>query len=563
VSAPAARRPFREAVARRRPAPGARRAPVGGGGPPRDLGGPGGAGRWTRRRWALVGGPTVLAFILAVVDLDARSLWLDEAATVSIAAQRGAGLGSAMARDGGNMLGYYALIHVLTGWFGSSVFVLRFPSVIGCAATTALVVVLADRLFGEKVALVAGAFSAVSLPSVYWAPVLRSCALMMAFVAASFLAFVALTDPRGGRAPWGAGLAYVVTTTLALYMSFVAVLVIPAQLVALVGHRRRVRPAAALGLVVVACAPLAWLARSRGSGQLFWVPRPDLAALGQVLVSLSSAGFQPNFHLTATAVPLAVVTVAAFAAALGFVVVHVARDRSAARVWGELVVVGWLVIPLVVSLVESRISQPTFTARNLLVSLPAAAIVLARVVCDRRVGRLAAAGLIVGFAGLRAAQLVPSYGVSPENWRAATLDVLQHAEPGDCVAFYPSDGKMAFTYYLDHFPTITPYVPRPVVPATPLGRVLPYVERYTTLDQAQIDRIAATCPRLWLVASHEGSPTGTAASRTNYVQYLRLAGAFETRYPETTDHTRGWASPITIWLFGKPAPIRTTTASGT
>ena len=210
----------------------------------------------------------MLAGLLAGIDLDARSLWLDEAATVSITAQHGAALGSAMARDGGNMLGYYALIHVLTGWFGSSVLVLRLPSVIGCAATTALVVVLAERLFSARIALVAGLFSAVSLPAVYWAQNIRSYALMMAFVTASYLAFLALTDRRGdGPASWRAGAAYVVVTTLALYMSFVAVLVIPAQLVALAGRRRRVRPAVmAIVAVAVLCSPLAWLAHSRARG---------------------------------------------------------------------------------------------------------------------------------------------------------------------------------------------------------------------------------------------------------------------------------------------------------
>jgi len=518
-------------------------------------------------RWGFVAVPTLLALVLGAVELDGRSIWLDEAATASITAQHGAALGSAMARDGGNMLGYYALIHVLVGWFGSSLVVLRLPSVIGAAATTALVVVLARRWFSRRVALVAGLFSAVSLPAVYWAQNARSYALMMAFVAASYLSFSALVDqPEGARGGWRAFVAYVVTTTLALYMSFVAVLVIPAQLVALVGRRRRVRPVVAAVVVVAAmCAPLAVLARARGSGQLFWVPRPNLAALGPVLVALSSAGFQPSFHLSATGIFLAVATVAAFAAALWYVAAHLVRDRSTARVRGELLVVGWLVVPLVLSFVESHVAQPTFTARNLLVSLPAGAIVLARVVTDRRFGRIAGAGLVAGFVGFRAAQLVPSYGVSPENWNAVTLRVLQHAEPGDCIGFYPSDGRMAFLYYLDHFPSITPHVPRPVLPATPFSENVPYVERYATLPDTSLERIAASCPRLWLVVSHQGSATGTATSQRNYRTYLRLAGEFETRYPSTTIYTRGWASPISIWLYAPlvPAVQELPTVSGT
>jgi mannosyltransferase len=507
-------------------------------------------------RWGFVAVPTLLALVLGAVDLDSRSIWLDEAATASITAQHGAALGSAMARDGGNMLGYYALIHVLVGWFGSSLVVLRLPSVIGAVATTALVVVLARRWFSRRVALVAGLFSAVSLPAVYWAQNARSYALMMAFVAASYLSFCALVDtPEGARGGRRALVAYVVTTTLALYMSFVAVLVIPAQLVALVGRRRRVRPVVAAVVVVAAlCAPLAVLARSRGSGQLFWVPRPNLAALGPVLVALSSAGFQPDFHLSATGIFLTVATVAAFAAALWYVASHLVRDRSTARVRGELLVVGWLVVPLVLSFVESHVAEPTFTARNLLVSLPAGAIVLARVVADRRFGRIAGAGLVAGFVGFRAAQLVPSYGRSPENWNAVTLRILQYAEPRDCVGFYPSDGRMAFLYYLDHFPSITQYVPRPVLPATPFSENVPYVERYATLPDTSLKRIAASCPRLWLVVSHQGSATGTATSQRNYRTYLRLAGELETFYPSATIYTRGWASPISIWLYGPLPP---------
>ncbi len=501
-------------------------------------------------RWGVVAFPTALAFVLAMIDLDARSLWLDEAATVSITAQHGAALGTAMARDGGNMLGYYALIHVVVGWFGSSVLVLRLPSVVGCAVTTALVVVIANRLFSPRVAFAAGVLSAVSLPSVYWAQDIRSYALMMAFVAASYLAFVVLCDPRStGPASRPAWIGYVVAMTLAMYMSFVAVLVVPAQFVALVGNRRRLRPVIwAVVAVAVLCSPLAVLALSRGTGQLFWVPRPNLQALGQVLVALASAGFQPNFHLGGMGIFLATVTVIVLGIGVVALVGRLARGDTVIRVWGEYLVVGWLVVPLVVSFVESRLAQPTFTARNLLVSLSAAALVLARILCDPRLPRLAGAGLLVGLVGLRAAQLAPTYGVSPENWRAVTAFVLKYDAPGDCIAFYPQDGRMAFTYYLDHGAKVVT-LPRPVLPTTPLRKVIPYVERYRMLDHAQLARISVGCPRLWLVSSHEGSPTGTAASRANYENYLHLAADLWTLYPQSSVFTFSWASPIAVWLY--------------
>ena len=78
--------------------------------------------------------PSSVALALCVIELTTRSLWLDEAATVAIAGQHGSAFWSAAAHDGGNMLGYYALLHVLIGWFGDGAFVIRLPSVLAAGA---------------------------------------------------------------------------------------------------------------------------------------------------------------------------------------------------------------------------------------------------------------------------------------------------------------------------------------------------------------------------------------------------------------------------------------------
>src|SRR5205823_1697127 len=91
---------------------------------------------------AVIAGPVVLATLLCLYELTARSLWLDEAATVAIAGQRGAALWHAIAHDGGNMLGYYGLLHVLIGWFGDGAFVLRLPSALAAGAAAGAVSLL-------------------------------------------------------------------------------------------------------------------------------------------------------------------------------------------------------------------------------------------------------------------------------------------------------------------------------------------------------------------------------------------------------------------------------------
>ena len=69
--------------------------------------------------------PAALALALCLYELATRSLWLDEAATISIASQHGAAFGNALAHDGGNMLAYYGLVHVLISAFGHGVVVVR------------------------------------------------------------------------------------------------------------------------------------------------------------------------------------------------------------------------------------------------------------------------------------------------------------------------------------------------------------------------------------------------------------------------------------------------------
>jgi mannosyltransferase len=469
---------------------------------------------------AVVGVPAVVAFVLCLIELTTRSLWLDEAATVAIAGQHGSAFWHAAAHDGGNMLGYYALLHVLVGWFGHGAFVIRGPSVIAAGCTAGAVALLGLRLFDRRVALAAGLLSAVSLPLVFWGQDARGYAAMVALVAGSFVAFAALVDGPRRRGPW---IAYVVLTTLSVYASYVAVFALPAQLMALAWRRTAWRPAwrPVLG-AIAACAvcwiPLVVLALERGSGQLFWIGRPTLKLGRQVIGALSSAGFEPNFRPTAVATPLAILTVALVLVAAALI----ARRRQ----WGPLLALSWLVVPVALMLIWSFVGQPIFTPRNLLVSLPAVALLIGWVIMSSRLPPVMAWLAVAVLIALRLVVLTPSYGTSPENWRAATAYVLASSRPGDCVAFYPLDASMPFDYYADR--PVQPHVEQYEAPAVPSG-----------------------CTRVWLVASHQGLPTGTSTSRSHYQRYVSLRAALARAYPARTVRSFGYASVIWVELFSR------------
>jgi mannosyltransferase len=508
--------------------------------------------------------PALLAAVLSAIAIGSRSLGFDEGATVAIVSQHGSALGSAIARDGGNMAGYYLLMHVLVGWFGTGLTVLRLPSAVAMVATVALVGALGLRLFDRRVAVVAGLLCAVNLPLVYWAQTARAYAPMLAFVCAGFLAFLVLADESAppSRRRWGA-VGYIVAMILATYCSFMAVLVVPVQLLALARRRLALRRfAGALVALAICCIPLAILAVRRGSGQLFWVPRPSRKVETQVLQSLTSSGLQPSFHPRFTTTIGLVATVLVL---LGLAVAVLReRRRTPGRAIGDERLIGWpvalvlvwIALPVALTFLYSLVSQPIFLARNLLTCLPAVALALGVVITHPRLPRTAAlAGLLVVLV-VRAVPLVAGYGVSPEPWQAATADVLARSEPGDCVAFYPLDGRNAFAYYVR---ASGRQAPRSVLPALRWRAVTPFVERYATLSPAEVSSAAAGCRRLWFVSSHEGQKDGPPRSLANRAGYLRLDARLEQAFGHGRIEQYGYASPIHVQLLsgaGRRRPVQ-------
>jgi mannosyltransferase len=492
---------------------------------------------------AVVAAPALIALGLCVYDISARSLWLDESATVAIVSQHGGAFGAALAHDGGNMLGYYALLHVLIGLFGTGAFVLRLPSAVAAAATAGLVGVLAVRLFDRRVALAAGLLAAVSLSLVYWGQDARGYAPMVALIAGSFVAFVSLLRADAG---WRAWLAYFALTTAAVYSGLEAVLVVPAQLLALLWFRGRARAVvSAVAAAALCCVPLAVLAGARGSGQLFWVPKPSLRIANQVLQALTSSALQPSFY-TSTTTALLVLTTLLLGAGLARVA-WLLRSGRASSAASPALVLSWLLVPLAAALLESTVGQSVFQARYLLVSLPAVALLLGWTIAARPVPGLVAVGLLAALLTLRALQLAPAYAVSPENWRAATSYVMTSARPGDCVAFYPRDNRMPFEYYLRD----RARAPRPVLPTLAWGRMRPYVEDYTSLTGAQVARLPLSCRRVWLVSSHEGRVGGPPVSEGNYVRYLDLVAGLNAGYAHARNASFGYHGAVGVTLFDR------------
>jgi hypothetical protein len=336
-----------------------------------------------------------------------------------------------------------------------------------------------------------------------------------------------------------------------MYMSLMVALSLLAQLLTFPWWWRRHRRAVGTAVVAIAalCMPVALLAAGRGSSQLAWVSSPTLTDFDQVFEALTGAGLQPSIRATATTPVLLGLTLLGLAGVAALVAPGMKDQTRRRALFGPVLLFSWLLVPVVIAWAESLVAQPLFLPRNLLYGAPAVATLLAWGLTRPRVPlRLGVAGVAL-FLVLRALQLAPSYGVSPEDWKGATVYVLRSTAPGDCTVFYPADGRMAFQYYLTTQTHNGAIVPRPVLPRTPWSHVRPFIEYYAVLSQSAITQLPSSCPRVWFISSHQGRRHGSPAARREYRHYVQLRAALEREYANHTERIFGYASAVHVELL--------------
>lgn len=506
---------------------------------------------------AVVAFAVFLGGALCAIELGRRSIWLDEGATIAISSQHGAALWHGIAHDGGNMLAYYLMMHFVIAWFGEATWVIRLPSLMADAITGGLVAVIALRLFGNRrLAVVACLLTSISLPLVYWSQNARGYSLMVMFITATFLPLIAiLQTPPGRPAPRGSVVAYVLLTVAALYVGYDAVLLIPAQLALLYVFRERARVVIGSMIVtLVLCLPLAVLAVHRGSGQLFWVPHLSAKIVRQSTVTMLSAGLAPTFQYNFTTIVTAVLSGIVLIAGLVAAGRASLPQDSRLRQWRMLLILSWIVVPSVLSLLIALVGQPIELQRCTVLVMPAVALLFAWALLHQRIARWLGLGVLAAVLALRAVQLVPSYGDSPEDWKAATHYVLADlsSTKSDCVVFYPKDGREPFDYYLmaSGDARLASRLD-PLMPTLAWGRVKPYVEDYGTLTETQYAALPSHCARVWLLSSHQGMKRGPGQSERNYSRYLAINGELAEEYPHFTLRQFGWSAPVDVEMFSK------------
>ncbi|MBK5238813.1 MAG: hypothetical protein JJE28_06855, partial [Actinomycetales bacterium] len=147
--------------------------------------------RWLGAGWAsvILG---VLATVLVAAGSGIPSMWGDEAASVMSAERPLATLWPVLARVDAVHGVYYVLLHFWIDVFGASAFSVRFPSALAIGFATAGLVLLANRLGGLRLGVVAGLVFMIIPRATYMGAEARSYALSAAIAVWLTLLLVAM-----------------------------------------------------------------------------------------------------------------------------------------------------------------------------------------------------------------------------------------------------------------------------------------------------------------------------------------------------------------------------------
>lgn len=372
----------------------------------------------------------VLAAVISAAWACRPSLWFDEGATISAAASR-------TLPELWKLLGHIDAVHglyylVMHGWFAifpPTEFWSRVPSALAIGAAAAGVTVFSKQFVpGRATALCAGAVFAI-LPRTTWAGI-EARPYALAAAAAVWLTVLFVAAVRRNSPRWW--LCYALALMLSILLSLNLILLV---------------------VVYAAMLPLMVPKRSRKSPAMWWAVSSAVAVgvMTPFLVFAHGQVYQVNWIFPVSwhyafdivlrqyfdhSVPFAILTAVLIGAAVVARLTGARRPASDVRVLLVICAV-WIVLPTALVVVYSAVIEPIYFPRYLILTTPAAAMVMAVCVVTlaRKPWPIAAVVLAFAAAALPNYLFIQRWPYAKEGWDYSQVaDLIEsHAAHGDCL----------------------------------------------------------------------------------------------------------------------------------
>jgi mannosyltransferase len=477
---------------------------------------------------------TLVAALLRLHAMTAKSFWLDEGFSVAISRLSWPEFVRALWRSEANMAFYFFILHIWL-WAGKTEGLVRGLSVLMSVATVPVLYALGARLFGRTTGLVAAWLLAINAFHVNYAQEARGYALVaLLATAATWLLVRNLQEPA--TAHWN---VYALVCALTVYSHFYGALVIFAHFVSLLFlHREQIAWRKILwsyGLFAALMVPVAIFVSRMATTQIAWLPPVNAQTLSRF-----GEAFSGNYGRTLFILYVLMIGAAALPAARIWRAQRITLER-----WGYLLVFSWLFVPLGIVLGAS-LKHAFFYPRYMSPCLPALVLLVAV-----GITRLRPAAIGWGFGiAITICSLLGTisyyhrdFDVGHEDWRGASQYILDHAQPGDAIFFYPPPAQAPFEFYRWQRQQDSSW-PKTLNPSMYSSTG----ENLFLIPGTQVPSLGIPEGRVWLVLLSIYNPTGKPDPAIFTIRDWLAAGRHRVDVQ--------WMFPINIVLFAKDVPPR-------
>ena len=403
--------------------------------------------RWTQISAVTLGLLAAAATWLRFLFLARKPFWFDECFSVEIARMSWHDFLRLLWWREANMSLYYLL---LRGWLlvgsviagGASPAFIRSLSILISLAGLAAIFWLGSELFDRRVGLIACALMSCNAYHIRYAQEARSYSLFVLLATLSSGFFVAcLQDPsvRNRR-------GYVLTSVLAVYSHFYALLLLASQWLSVRGVKNapatRVNSAPlrrAWITIGIAVLPLLVFVAKTGAGPIRWIWRPNPHDVLDFFEHLAG-----NDGLA-----LLLVYTAACLAALLPLRARLFRREAGWDVWRCQFLLIWILFPVGLTLALS-LARPFFLGRYFSFCLPALILLAAAGLSTLRkpwmLGICLAAMMLFSLQGTFS-YYDHDFDLGRDGSEAAANYILDHAEAGDAILFHIAEARIPFEFF--------------------------------------------------------------------------------------------------------------------
>lgn len=325
--------------------------------------------------------------------------------------------------------GYQIILFYVERYIGDSEAILRLPSAIAGIFSILVIFLIGKQLYSYKEGLIAATLMAILQTPIFYSQEARAYSLLMltTLLAAYFWIAITIHLRKETRPPLYLTLAYIFTGIVASYLHYYGLFLIALQGVAIIFFIPRKKQTFLYVFVVYSPILLAYLP---------WVPTMISQFAGESISHIQTPGYTAFLDYFLFLFNYSKKLLVMILALYGFLFLSIGYNFLRTKTYklnsnvffADLLLVLWLFVPFIMVFLISIVSQPILTNRNLIISLPAAYLLVARAISLLPLNRAGQIVVVISIAGLFLFQLVFGQGYysnpSKEQFREAVEFVM-------------------------------------------------------------------------------------------------------------------------------------------